>query len=315
MILFAFCIYFFNKILFKLNLLINFCLGGDKVLIDDNLLFCEKNMLEENLTLYYCFKDLPLKKRYSSYVLYNFWIEVKKAITFYNDIEILDDIESKLLQFQSGLHIKEPMWIALRGVFNEYDMSIQPFKNMINGNRLNLDFKGIISMDDLTRYCFYDGSSFGLMLMPIFKKENMDEEEIDLLTRTISELWNGVKMISILKDLRSDVENGRTYLPASLFQRFKYSKIELSKGIINNNFTNIWEFIANYALNNLAVAEKNLYLFSDDCIQSVRLTIEMNRGILEEIRNNKYNYNLNTKFDMIRKFKMFNENVAPANIY
>ncbi len=286
--------------------------------IDSSLIYCEKAILKENPTVYCYFKDLPLKKRYSVYVLFNFCLAVKTIIDNNVDslksIFLLDKLESKLLHFKMDkTFTDDPFWTALRIVFNEYNMSIQPFKNIINANRMNLKHKNIISMDDLLKYCDYAGVSEGIMLMPIFKKDKLLDEDKKRLINSISELWKGVQLVKILKDLKYDLKRGRIYLPDSLFIRFKYTKLQLENGVIDENFTNMWKYIANFALNSIYYTEVNLDVFSDDCLSSVKYIINFQRMILNEIRLNNYNY-LNSNFDIIRKVKGFNEKVLPADI-
>lgn len=279
--------------------------------IDNCLIGCEKTVLKKNPVLYYCFKDLPSTKKYSVYVLYNFCFEVKNCVDSDDNIDMLDKLESKLMRFQSDSDINDSFWIGLRKVFNKYSMSIQPFKNIINVNKLNLKHNNMISMDDLLKYCYYAGSSEGFMLMPILKKSKLSRDNKVRLKNVVSELWSGLFLINILKDMNSDLRKNKIYLPDSLFQRFRYSKEEFKKGIINDNFINLWEYVANYAVNYISSSEENLDVFSNDCVESIKLIIEKHKMILNEIRINRYNY-ADAKFDIVRRCKDFNENLLPT---
>ena len=280
------------------------------MIIDECLLDCEKTVLNESPAIYYYFKDLPLAKRYSVYVLYNFCFEIKKCMDTGNSIQ-LDMLESRVLEFQHKKNINDSLWKGLRKVFNVYNMSIEPFKNMINVNRLNLNQNDMISMDDLIKYCYYVGSSKGFMLMPILERNKLSNDDKIRLKDVTSDLWSGLCLIDILKNLNYDLKNGRIYLPDSLFQRFKYSKEDFKKEIINDSFINIWEYIANYAINYISSAEDNLDVFSIDCVESIKSMIQNHKIILDEVRINRYNYS-NASFDIIRNFKNFNVKIAPS---
>lgn len=281
------------------------------MLIDKCLLDCERRVLKKSPTIYYCFKDLPLAKKYSVYVLYSFCFEIKKIIDGDNGAHKLDKLESKLLEFQNEKNINDPLWKGLRKVFNVYDMSIQPFKDMINAKRFDLKQDNMISMNDLLEYCYYAGSSKGFMLMPILERDKLSSDDKTRLKDVVSDIWRGLCLINILKDLNYDLKKERIFIPDLLFLRFKYSIDDFKKGIINDNFINIWEYIASYAVNYISSAEENLDVFSIDCVESVKLMIQDHKMILDEIRINRYNYS-SASFDIIRSFKRFNVKLAPS---
>jgi phytoene synthase len=97
-----------------------------------------------------------------------------------------------------------------------------------------------------------------------------------------------MQITNILRDIGEDYERGRVYLPTDLLKQANYSNEQLSHGIINSEFINMFEHLAKKAENYYKRALADLYLFPNDVKVPLGLAIILYREIIQVCRENKY---------------------------
>ena len=89
--------------------------------------------------------------------------------------------------------------------------------------------KGLPTMDEMDRYCYYVAGCVGEMLAKLFcdYSDEIAPKEIEMLNLSVS-FGQGLQMTNILKDIWDDLGRGVCWLPQDIFDEYGYDLAELS---------------------------------------------------------------------------------------
>lgn len=271
--------------------------------IKDDYYYCENIIKKNSNTFYKAFSLLKKQKADAIYAIYAFCRLSDDSIDKYNSFEKLSKIKMNLDNFNNNKIPDEPLWRALKDVFNKFDMNIKPFYEMIEGQELDSNFRNIKTQNELLDYSYYVASTVGLMILPIIATKNHEK----LIKSSIS-LGKAMQITNILRDIGEDLENNRIYIPKEILDKFNYSYKNLEDKIINDEFINLWEYEAGIAQNHYDIFYKEVNLFDKDAILAVYASAKLYNEILNSIRKN--NYNCFTKKNYVHyknKLKIINQ--------
>lgn len=116
--------------------------------------YCEKIIKKHSKTFYAAFSSLPKEKAMSVYAVYAFCRKADDLVDEEFNMEGLIQLEEELRLFEKGEEVDHPLWRALRVVFSTYNMDINPFYDMLTGQKMDLDFK----QPTQTQIIFYLGN-------------------------------------------------------------------------------------------------------------------------------------------------------------
>jgi phytoene synthase len=129
-----------------------------------------------------------------------------------------------------------PISIALRWVLERYRVPIGHLEVLIQGVEMDLEHRRYATFDDLQVYCEHVASAVGLISIRIFGCRHPAAE------RYARALGIALQLTNILRDLKTDDERGRIYLPQAELTRFGYSEADLAQGRISMEFRRLMEF-------------------------------------------------------------------------
>jgi squalene synthase HpnC/squalene synthase HpnD len=112
---------------------------------------------------------------------------------------------------QTGGHAILP---ALADTITRYEMPTRYFHDLISGAEMDLTVKSYATFDRLSEYCYRVAGTVGLTCLHVFGFR--DPHAPDLAER----LGLAFQLTNILRDVRSDFEMGRVYLPEEDLARF-----------------------------------------------------------------------------------------------
>lgn len=266
--------------------------------------YCEAIIKRYSKSFYYAFSTLPQEKANAVYAIYAFCRQadnsVDENLTSASQLVALDHLTDELNRFAQRQEKDLPLWRALRDVFNRFDMEIQPFFDQLKGQRMDIHFTSPNTREELEEYSTYVAGSVGKMLLPIIASDT-DKD----LTMSAVDLGIAMQITNILRDIGEDyLEKNRIYLPVHEMAAFGYSKHELSKGIISDNFIALWESLAERAEELYADFIGNSDGFDEDSKFAVIASARVYRGILDSVRKNKYDCfrkkNYVSKMEMVK---------------
>jgi len=146
---------------------------------------------------------------------------------------------------------KRPQFIVnqeLQPVIARYRLPFALFDELIHGCEMDLDIKRYEDFERLELYCYRVASVVGLLSIEIFGYQNPACRDYAIY------LGKALQFTNILRDVRTDAERGRIYLPLSELQKFNVSEDD----ILNFKYSGRFHALAA----NVADRAKNFYLLA-----------------------------------------------------
>lgn len=252
--------------------------------LKDDYKYCESIIKDNSKTFYKAFSLLKKEKANSIYAVYAYCRVIDDSIDIYHSPEKLRILEKKLNAFEEGNTPDEPLWRALEDVFERYKMNIKPFYEMIEGQKMDIEYIQPQTQENLLNYCYYVAGTVGKMLLPIIASEKYDEIDIDKI-----KLGEAMQITNILRDIGEDFENGRIYIPKKIMEEHNYSENDLKNKVINDNFIKMWEYEAKQAQKMYDDFYNYIDYFDKDSKKPVLASAKLYNAILDAVRKNGYN--------------------------
>jgi len=140
----------------------------------------------------------------------------------------------------------------LQPVIHEYHLAYEHFDALLQGVEMDLDIKRYPDYDQLELYCYRVASVVGLLSIEVFGYQNSACRDYAVC------LGKALQLTNILRDVRSDAERGRVYLPLSELARFKVSPEEILRLEYSPRFFELANSVAQRARHFYRLAHKTL---------------------------------------------------------
>jgi len=196
--------------------------------------------------------------------------------------------------------IKSELDSVLFDTIEKYPQSIQPYLDMIDGQRMDLNKFRYKDFDELKLYCYRVAGTVGLMTQNVMGIDSAytsapwsampDPSEAAIALGIANQLTN------ILRDVGEDRHRGRIYLPQADIEKFNYSEEELLKGKINNQWKALMNFQLTRAREWFQKSEDGIKWLSSDARWPVWTSLRLYRGILDSIERLDYDVFNNRAF-------------------
>jgi phytoene synthase len=177
-----------------------------------------------NLAL--AFVLLPRAKRESMSALYAFCREVDDVAD--EETQPVERRRQRLAAWREdvrraceGTEPEFPVNIELQPVIKRYRLPFSHFDELVKGVEMDLDVKRYQDYDHLEEYCYRVASVVGLLSIEIFGYTDPASRQYAIC------LGKALQLTNILRDVRSDAQRGRIYLPLSELSRFGVTPEEI----------------------------------------------------------------------------------------
>jgi phytoene synthase len=117
-----------------------------------------------------------------------------------------------------------PQGTRLQPFISRYCLPRQAFEDVIDGVAMDLDRTRYETFDDLLEYCRRVASAVGMICIRIFRCQREEATEYAL------NLGVALQLTNIIRDIKSDFERGRVYLPLEDLEREGCSIADLAAG-------------------------------------------------------------------------------------
>jgi phytoene synthase len=182
--------------------------------------FCTTYTKQSGSNFYYSFLFLPRPRREAMYTIYALCRMVDSAVDDpppgSNPLEVLVTWRQEVSAAYRG-HPTLPVTVSLAAHLQEFDIPEQLIQELISGVEMDLTINRYATFSDLYPYCYRVASVVGLICLKIFKTQSPKAEDYAV------NLGLAFQLTNILRDLYSDAQENRVYLPQEDFQRFGYS--------------------------------------------------------------------------------------------
>ena len=160
-------------------------------------------------------------------------------------------LEKKLVLKLDQNMEEEMILLALQQSIWEYKINKELFFDLFRGVKQDLYQKSYQNFDELDEYCYLVAGVVGLMLVSIV---GYSQEYHHKVLEFASKMGKALQITNILRDIKEDFLRGRIYLPQEDLDKFGYSKEDLAKSIVNENFKNLLKFYIKKARKEFAEA-------------------------------------------------------------
>lgn len=200
----------------------------------------------------------------------------------------LDRWESRLEDLFRGRPF-DMLDAALSDTVTKFPVDIQPFKDMIEGMRLDLKKSRYKNFDELYLYCYYVAGTVGLMSVPVMGIAPESQATTESVYNAALALGIANQLTNILRDVGEDARRGRVYLPQDELAQAGLSDEDIFAGKVTEKWRNFMKNQIRRARMFFDEAEKGVTELSSASRWPVWASLLLYRQILDEIEANDYN--------------------------
>ncbi len=250
---------------------------------------------------------LPYEKRRAIWAIY-VWcrrtdeiMDSKEAST--KSTEELSDTLNKWEENTKNIfkgQVKTDLDAVLVDTIENFPQDINPYLDMIEGQRMDLKKFRYKNFSELKLYCYRVAGTVGLMTQNVMGIDSAytsapwsnkpDPSEAAIALGIANQLTN------ILRDVGEDRHRGRIYLPQDDLKKYDYSEEELLNGVINKQWKLLMNFQLKRARSWFTKSEEGIKWLSSDARWPVWTSLRLYRGILDSIEKLDYDVFNNRAF-------------------
>lgn len=185
---------------------------------------------------------------------------------------------------------------ALTDTCSRFPLHIQPFRDMIEGMRMDLVKSRYDTFDELYEYCYRVAGTVALMTTPIMGIEPSYKGPLEPVYRAALALGTANQLTNILRDVGEDAyQRNRIYVPLDELDKFGIAEKELfmglhapSTGKMDDRWRRFMRFQIERARKYFADAEAGVDLLDPKARWPVWSALILYRQILDAIEKNDY---------------------------
>lgn len=259
---------------------------------------CRKITAKYSKTFYLGTLLMPKEKRQAIWAIYVWCRRTDELVdgpkAHLTTPESLDQWEKHLETVFAGQPLDTPD-VALVDTIKRFPMDIQPFRDMIAGQRMDLYRNRYETFKQLELYCYRVAGTVGLMSNAVIGIDNSlsrvpwkgkfsdyvpEQEAIALGIAN--------QLTNILRDVGEDARRGRIYLPLEELAMFNYTEADLLNGVVDQRWREFMKFQIKRARQFYVDAERGIRSLNRDSRWPVWTALMLYQGILDVIERNNY---------------------------
>ena len=187
--------------------------------------------MSRDTNFYYSFLVLPRGKRRAITAVWDFCRAVDDAIDAAPKALAQHQLDDELNRWRAELARcfddslpRTPEGQRLKPFIRRFGLPRQPFEALVQGVSMDVGGRRYETFDDLHQYCLRVASAVGLICIEIFGYRNPRAREYAVALGVALQLTN------IIRDVQTDLEQGRVYLPMEDLTRFGCVDEDLHSG-------------------------------------------------------------------------------------
>ncbi|KAK6912342.1 Squalene/phytoene synthase [Dillenia turbinata] len=199
----------------------------------------------------------------------------------------LDRWESRLEDLFRGRPF-DMLDAALSDTVTKFPVDIQPFRDMIEGMRMDLRKSRYKNFDELYLYCYYVAGTVGLMSVPVMGIAPESQATTESVYNAALALGIANQLTNILRDVGEDARRGRIYLPQDELAQAGLSDEDIFAGKVTDKWRNFMKNQIRRATMFFDQAERGVTELNSASRWPVWASLLLYRKILDEIEANDY---------------------------
>ena len=259
--------------------------------------YCRQITAKYSKTFYLGTLLLPKEKRQAIWAIYVWCRRTDELVdgpqSRFTTPETLDWWENQLESVFNGQPLDDPD-VALVDAVERFPIDIQPFRDMIAGQRMDLERSRYETFEQLELYCYRVAGTVGLMSSDVLGIDNSSRTAPWSCNREYFPKEEAIalgianQLTNILRDVGEDAQRGRIYLPLEDLKQFDYTEADLFRGVIDERWRSLMHFEIERAKQYYKQAEKGIKALNTDSRWPVWASLMLYQGILDYIEKNQY---------------------------
>jgi squalene synthase HpnC len=188
-----------------------------------------------------------------------------------------------------------PVFVALRDTIEEFELPIDPFRDLLVAFRQDQRKSRYATFDELLEYCRHSANPVGHIVLHLGRSYN--EQTVSLS----DSICTGLQLANFWQDVSRDFERGRIYLPAETMQRFGYDETRFATRRANDAFRQMLRCEVDRAESYLTGGRPLVKMMPPPLRIDVALFIDGGLAVLGAIR--RLNYDVWTKRPTVGKLQ------------
>ncbi|KYC36667.1 phytoene synthase [Scytonema hofmannii PCC 7110] len=208
--------------------------------------------------------------------------------------ETLDRWEQQLKSIFAG-QPTDNFDVALVDTLHSCPTDIQPYRDMIEGQRMDLYRSRYQTFEELYLYCYRVAGTVGLMSTAVMGVDTSNQtapwhksESPYIPTEEAISLGIASQMTNILRDVGEDASRGRIYIPLEDLAKFNYTEQDLIQGVIDERWRSLMRFQISRTRQFYTKAERGISYLSADARLPVWAALIHYSRILKVIERSDY---------------------------
>lgn len=267
--------------------------------LEESYQFCREITAKYSKTFYLGTLLMPKAKREAIWAIYVWCRRTDELVdgpnAYLTTPETLDEWEKHLEIVFDGKPLDNPD-VALVDTLKQFPINIQPFRDMIAGQRMDLYRNRYKTFSDLETYCYRVAGTVGLMSNAVLGIDNSlgkapwySTREKYIPKEEAIALGIANQLTNILRDVGEDARRGRIYLPTDELAMFNYTEEDLFNGVVDDRWREFMTFQIHRARKFYNDAERGIRALNRDSRWPVWTALMLYQGILDVIEQNDYN--------------------------
>jgi len=176
-----------------------------------------------------------------------------------------------------------PVNRELQPVIQRFRLPFDFLDELLKGVEMDLDIKRYEDYEQLELYCYRVASVVGLLSIEIFGYKNPACRDYAIY------LGKALQLTNILRDVRTDAERGRIYLPQSELAHFKVSPEEILQHEYSERFAQLSASVAGRARNFYRLARETLPIEDRRAMVAAELMGSVYWRLLQKLEAKQFN--------------------------
>ena len=131
---------------------------------------------------------------------------------------------------------RHPIFVALAETVREFAIPIEPFQRLLTAFRMDAEFRGFATFDELQHYCVHSANPVGHLVLYLFGHRDAARQA------RADDICTALQLTNFWQDLAVDLAKGRIYLPREDLARFGYSADDLGRRALTPAFRELMAF-------------------------------------------------------------------------
>ncbi len=234
---------------------------------------------------YFSFFSLPREKREAITAVYAFCREVDDAVDAPGQLNPVAEVEhwkeeiARTYDGKPSLALTKSLAVAIE----RFDLSREYFDGILEGVAMDLDRTRYATFQNLSTYCYHVAGEVGLLCMEIFGYRS------ERLRSYAVKLGTAFQLTNILRDVGSDADQGRIYLPQDDLKRFGVEESDILVKRLTPNFRRLMAFEARRARDYYREASVLPTAPERPALRAAEMMRAIYEDVLDRIERKQYN--------------------------